>query len=73
VSLPPDSFRAQKIKNKNRTMALRNKYLSSEQRNLHSHNEEKTCSKVNTSSISDRKIQTRKDKNEQKNRKQTAV
>jgi hypothetical protein len=73
VSLPPDSFRAQKIKNKNRTMALRNKYLSSEQRNLHSHNDEKTCSEVNTSSISDRKIQTRKDKNEQKNRKQTAV
>jgi hypothetical protein len=54
-------------------MALRNKYLSSEQRNLHSHNEEKTCSKVNTSSISDRKIQTRKGKNKPKNRKQTAV
>ncbi len=66
-------FQSAKIKNKNRTMALRNKYLSYEQRNLHSHNEEKTCSKVNTSSISDRKIQTRKDKNKQKNRKQTAV
>jgi hypothetical protein len=34
-----------KIKTKNRTMALRNKYLSEEQRNFHSHNEEKNLQK----------------------------
>jgi hypothetical protein len=33
----------------------------------------KLAARLNTSSISDRKIQTKKDKNKQKNRKQTAV